>query len=186
MTTTKKYSLPRDFAEKWVAILGFPKYEISNLGNVRSFFKPKPLLLKQCIRRKYLSVTLSNNQHTKSIRVHRLVALHFIKNDAQKPFVNHIDGNKYNNHVSNLEWCTCRENTIHAFKIGLRRGYKGAENKTAKKIQMCSVDGNTVRIFNSIREAVLNFSDGVRCNKGIIDCLKNRKSIYRGHIWKYA
>lgn len=60
----------------------------------------------------------------KVLRVHRLIALTFIDNPLNKPSVNHKDGIKTNNHISNLEWVTHSENVIHAYKIGLHRNHK--------------------------------------------------------------
>ena len=79
----------------------------------------------------YLTVSLCKNGKKKSFRVNRLVAIAFIDNPDNKPQVNHKDGNKENNTVDNLEWCTCSENQIHAFKTGL--------NKVSEKhMRLCS------------------------------------------------
>lgn len=73
----------------------------------------------------YKRVTLwSKEQKRVRISVHRLVAIHYVENPEDKPMVNHLDGNKHNNHKSNLVWCSCKENTIHAFSVGLRKDTK--------------------------------------------------------------
>lgn len=69
----------------------------------------------------YREVLLSENGKTKNYFVHRLVAQAFIPNPDNLPCVNHRDGNKLNNSVDNLEWCTHRENTKHSFRIGLQK-----------------------------------------------------------------
>ena len=66
------------------------------------------------------------------LRVHRLVAETFIPYVANKPYVNHIDGNKQNNHVSNLEWTTSGDNNRHAWAMGLQVAKKGTDNDSAK------------------------------------------------------
>ena len=97
------------------------KYEVSNFGRVRTNNQRPGLLTltKQPKGYLYAMVTLSNGKQ-KNCRVHRLVALAFIPNPDGLPEVNHIDGNKENNHVSNLEWCTHSYNNKHAWAIGLK------------------------------------------------------------------
>lgn len=63
---------------------------------------------------------------------HRMIALAFVPNPENKPFVNHKDGNKLNNHYTNLEWCTQQENNIHALKTGLRISQKGEDHGLSK------------------------------------------------------
>ncbi len=78
----------------------------------------------------YLKVALANGDGTsKQYTLHRLVAAHFLPNPYSYDQVNHIDGDKRNNTSSNLEWCTAKQNTHHAFKTGLRPGYMSANDK---------------------------------------------------------
>ena len=108
-------------------------YEISNKGNIRSidrfvtrsdtgalvFYKGK--LLKQAVNRYgYRTIMVSVENIKKSFNCHRLVAKAFIPNPDSLPEVNHKDGNKQNNNVYNLEWCTSSYNQLHANRTGLR------------------------------------------------------------------
>ena len=90
-------------------------------GNYKHITKPERELTYTLNNRGYLSVGIKRKTHM----VHRLVAQAFIPNPENKPFVNHIDGNKLNNDVTNLEWCTCAENNAHARATGLHRQAKG-------------------------------------------------------------
>lgn len=113
---------------KWKDIEGFEGlYTISNTGLIKSYLFKVPRPLKPSLARGYKKVTLSLNGKLFYETVHRLVAQAFIQNPENKPCVNHKDGNKLNNHVNNLEWCTHQENHIHAFKIGLRVSAKGED-----------------------------------------------------------
>lgn len=128
-----------ELLEQWADIEGFEgHYQISNIGRVKSLARMRisargslaPLreriLAQKVTKQGYHIIGLHNNEVRKFIPVHRLVALHFIENTESKPTVNHIDGNKSNNAVCNLEWNTCQENTTHAFDSGLakKRGHE--------------------------------------------------------------
>lgn len=110
-------------------IEGFSDYTISELGEVISYKRNKPKsLIPDLNKEGYLRVVLSLEGETYRFSVHRLVATHFIPNPENKPFVNHKDGNKQNNHKSNLEWCDCSYNTVHAYDNMLRLHSEDAPN----------------------------------------------------------
>lgn len=106
-------------------------YQVSNLGNVRSLdrtiinsrnqerFIEGKILSPNKKRTGYLEITIGKNGRYRSFLIHRLVAKNFIENIENKPHINHIDGDKTNNTVSNLEWCTISENTTHALNNNL-------------------------------------------------------------------
>lgn len=97
-------------------------YQVSDNGEVRSFYHNPPLLLKKSMTTTgYYKVELAKDGKKKSLRVHRLVASAFLPCVEGKSLVNHIDGNPLNNNVNNLEWCTQKENVNHALKIGLKK-----------------------------------------------------------------
>ncbi len=101
--------------EIWKTISTHPKYKVSNNGRVKS----SKIILALSINAGYYALRLVGDDDRRGLKVHRLVAKAFIPNPENKPCVNHKDGNKLNNNVDNLEWCTYSENTIHALKIGL-------------------------------------------------------------------
>jgi len=109
--------------EEWRDIIGYEgKYQISNLGNVKSFIKRKPIILKPSIHFKYKVVHLFiESKNRKAFSLHGLTATAFIPNPDNKPEVNHIDGIKTHNWVWNLEWATRAENTQHAIDTGLQK-----------------------------------------------------------------
>jgi hypothetical protein len=132
--------------EVWKDIKGYEGlYQVSNFVRVKSLCrkvlskkKNEPFLrivneriLKMDIRNGYMYVSLSKNSISRKLMVHRLLAISFIDNPENKKFINHIDGDKLNNSLSNLEWCTSKENTNHAINIGLinRKGVKHHNSK---------------------------------------------------------
>lgn len=119
--------------ETWKRINGYEEYEISNLGRVKSFKRDrKGKIMKPKFSGEYLAVTLCADGQQERKTIHRLVAEHFIPNPSGLPWVNHKDGNKLNNKVTNLEWVTPSENNNHAYKIGLKKGVKGEKHGRSK------------------------------------------------------
>ena len=107
--------------EIWKTIEGYTDYQISNYGRVKSlWFKKEKILKLSDDTKKYLRCSILKKKVHYTTRIHRLVAQAFIPNPENKPQVNHIDGNTYNNFSYNLEWVTPSENQIHAFRIGLQ------------------------------------------------------------------
>ena len=100
----------------------------------------------------------------------------FIPNNCNKPLINHKDGNKKNNQVSNLEWVTSSENQKHRHKIGI--------NKTSqRKIGAFDLDGNLILQYDSIIEAFTSLNKPSRVN--IDNALQGKQKTAYGYIWKY-
>lgn len=131
--------------EEWREIQEFPNYSISNLGNVMNNKTNRPMKLS--IKCGYYHVSLTNKDCRKGCKVHRLVALAFIQNLENKTDVNHIDKNKLNNNVSNLNWMTRKENNQHK-----SNGLVYTSNKNKPIIRM-NVDEDILQIYNSIEDA---------------------------------
>lgn len=134
--------------EEWRDVKGFEgSYQVSNLGRVRSLDRYveynnhgtftklfcKGIILKhQLDHDGYCRINFGTSRNRKTTGIHRLVAEAFIPNPDNLPCVNHIDGNKENNTVENLEWCTVEYNNHHAAAIGLRP-HSIYENREAVK-----------------------------------------------------
>ena len=120
--------------EQWKPIQEFNgEYEVSNLGRVRSmkrYYGVVGRIMPQTIQRTgYYAVTFHMNNKAYCRKVHRLVIEAFTPNPARLPCINHIDGNKLNNHVSNLEWCTYQANMQHAVRTGLTHPHRWTDEE---------------------------------------------------------
>lgn len=173
----------------WKIVDGFEDYEISNYGVVRRIRynnagNKKQYTIPYYIKPKldkdgYVKYTLCKKQKNKSIFAHKLVALNFIPNPENKPQVNHIDGNKENNYVGNLEWNTIQENNLHALRTGLRNM---KNNKMSKVVIQKDKEGNIIQEYKSSGDAgrINNFH-----SSHIRDCCRGRLKTYKGFIWEY-
>lgn len=165
-------------------------YQVSNLGKIRRNGRAKTFRVDW---RGYLTVWLCKNSIQKNYKVHRLVAAAFIPNPENKRTVNHIDGNKQNNHVENLEWATHSENIIHANATGLRivtdaqreaasrNGKKTCEQNRRRTAVFCTKDGIMLEFESA--HAGARFVGGVP--SPIIRCCKGKKKQYKGYEWGY-
>lgn len=136
----------------------------------------------------YCKVCLTKDGKRRVLSVHRLVALAFIPNTHCKPHINHIDGVKTNNHMSNLEWCTPGENVRHAYQAGLithcnLNHYRGADHYKSKPVVAIDMHGNHLKTYASGVEAdrALGVSAGMVCS-----VLTGRKKRVKGLTFKYA
>ena len=128
----------------WLAIKNYEGlYEVSNTGLVRSIARDKTLALNPHKDTKYLVVSLWKNNKGKNFYVHRLVCEAFIPNPNELPEVNHIDGNRQNNHTNNLEWVDRQGNIKHAIETGLRTYTSRLTNKEFLELLKLVINGKT-------------------------------------------
>ena len=133
----------------------------------------------------YEIVPLYFNGMQKAMQVHRLVAMTFIENPDNKPYVNHIDGNKRNNNVSNLEWVTASENIRHAIDV------LGVDTIAERRRHIIGTNADTNEIveFNSVREAAKWINDTYDVKSGCAEVwkvLNGKRKTARGYVWQYA
>jgi hypothetical protein len=168
-------------------------YQVSNLGRVRSKDRCYTSECGQLVKRKgrVLANTLQNNgYHTNALTIngkcviistHKLVATTFIANDdTDRTMINHKNGTKTDNYVSNLEWCSARENSIHAYDMGLSK--KGKYHYKSKNIGMFSLDGVLLETFDCLTQIREKYGYNV---KNIHQVIIGKRNHARNFIWKY-
>lgn len=187
--------------EIWKDIVGYEgKYQISNLGNVKSIYykkktnKKDPHILvgnKYKGRNPYRYVNLSKYGKIKSVKIHRLVAEYFIPNPENKPYVNHKDGDKGNNRVDNLEWVTPLENNLHAYYVLGKhpmKGFKFDKNKNSKRVNQyyVSKEGYKYHIATYCNVKAAGMINNL-CPRSISCCCQKNKNYQQvgGYIWEY-
>lgn len=169
-----------DIMELWEKILIDGKetnYSVSSLGKIRNDITNK--ILSQRTQQGYKHVTLSlGNGKQKGCRVHRLVAIAFIPNPKNKPFVNHIDCDRSNNNVKNLEWVTPKENSQKAVAEG-----RFLNSSRLRAVVQYDLNGNKIRTFESAAEAARQLK--LQASK-ISDCCRRIRRRTGDFQWRYA
>ena len=171
--------------EKWKILSCNENYEISNLGNIRN---KKKQIIKQQNKKGYMQVGLRDGEKKKWYIVHRLVAIEFLNKksykkmgyekevDTNKLVVNHIDENKINNKVKNLEWCT------YSYNINYGKRNKKVSEKKSKKIIQYDLNGNFIKEWDNMLEIQRKL--GIWHSRIGKCCRKITKNV-DGYVWRY-
>lgn len=175
--------------EIWKQMVGYEDiYQVSNMGRIKSNKRsiihhgtttilPEIIMRQHSTSKGYLSFRACVNYKTKLILVHVAVAEAFLKKPSEKSDVNHIDGDKSNNHENNLEWCTRSENLKHAYKLGLK------EKADWVPIPIHGINEYGKRIsFLSLKEAYKNGFVPISIKK----CANGKTKSYKGYKWGYG
>jgi hypothetical protein len=176
---TDKTQGEKEMKEEWKPAPGFEKnYLVSNKGRIKNL-RTGYVLKINFDDKGYSQIRFCVNNKKSTKKIHRLVALVFIENPLNLPQVNHKDGNKKNNNVNNLEWCTRSQNIRHAIRLGLKPAppFKPVYqiNKDTKK---------TIKRFEGIKIAAKE--TGTRANMISECCHKKRRKTANGFIWEFA
>lgn len=165
-------------------------YQISNMGRIKSLSRkrlvnkkrnsfclmPEKIMVIKTDKNGYCHVTLCKNNIRKTYWLHRLVLKNFVENPNNLPQINHINGNKSDNKLKNLEWCTPKHNYHEAVKLGLRNVKQRRLYKNSKKLAQIK-DDKIVKIFDSRAMAVKEL--------GVSTINVNSPKMSYGYYWKY-
>lgn len=162
-------------------IKDYPIYSITIDGQVINNKTKKKL--KPFVNNGYYRINLYDSENSrKTLYLHRLIAETYIPNPNNKPEVNHIDGNKLNNSIDNLEWVDRIENSKHSYKYGLQKARRSKNNERHKSVLQIDLNGRLIKKWDCVMdiERELNLSSG-----GISNCCLGKNKTSYGFIWKY-
>ncbi len=177
--------------EIWKDIKGYEGlYQASNLGRIKSISKmvngsnqfgvkfkylKKDKILKPVINNHdYLQVSLYKNNKKVEIRIHQLVAQTFLPNPNNYKIINHKDGNKHNNCIENLEYCTQSHNVNESYRLRL-------QTPITKRVNQYDLNNNFIKTWDSINDARKHYN-----NSHISDCCNGHRKTATGYIWRYT
>lgn len=175
--------------EEWEEVRGYwGKYLVSNHGRIYNTFRCK--LLKQTTHKKspYPRVNLSNEDETKTLYVHRIVAEYFVPNICDLPWVNHLDEDPENNHHSNLEWCTPTDNANHGTRNARLSASEGQliEGIKKRKKYGIKVKGTSLKDGEVIELESMNQATKYGFDQGSISaCCRGKRNKHKGYTWEY-
>ena len=162
-----------DSSEEWRVLSDFPRYSVSWKGQIRND-KSYKILHPSPTKQGYIGLKIANKDNKQcKIKMHRLIAQTFIPNPNNYPVVNHLDENKSNNCVDNLEWVTRSRNSQYSYDTG--------KNTRQRCIHQYDSDGNFIKEYKSIVSAA---KDNNISRESIYNSLKGQRS--RKFIWRYA
>jgi hypothetical protein len=156
-------------------IKGFERYTITPSGtvnNIKTKYKHKPY-----VKNGYYMISLQSDKtlSQKQLTLHRLVALTFIDNPKNHPYVNHKNGIKTDNNLNNLEWITQKQNIQHALKTGLITPH-------TRSVEKYSINGTFINEFSSVQKA----ADSIKLSRHSITVVcRGKNKTAGGFIWKY-
>lgn len=165
-------------------------YQVSNCGRVKSLkrktnnqYGKKDTILKPQTNGNYLKIVLSKNGKTKSIFIHRIVALCFIENPNEYNIVNHLDNNPKNNIYTNLEWTSYAGNMQHCIKQGRfadNKRFLQHEGFGKKKVKR--IEGNNEIIYSCLKDTE---KDGF-IRQHVRDCCNKKLKTHKGYVWEWV
>lgn len=160
--------------ETWAAIKGYEEfYQISTLGRVWSKHTKK--YLKPFCIRGYQHVSLILNGKIVKKKVHRLVAEAFLDNPLNKETVNHLNENKLDNQLINLEWATSRENTVYG------TGQKRSGLARRKMVESYNPENGERKVYNGVVDAVARGYN----RTAVQGCCRGERKTHKGLVWRY-
>lgn len=173
--------------EIWKPIKDYEQtYEVSSMGRIRRRSDGKVLALAMHPTG-YLLCTLAKNGTQTSVRVHRIVAEAFIPKVPGKDIVNHKDEVKHHNWVSNLEWVDVSENLHYGKAIERMVNSRKPDAATSKKaVDQLDKDGNYIRTFQSVGDALDSLGKNRYHNSHIQRCCQKPHTSYMGYRWRYS